>query len=1007
MKHLKAGATALPARAAAAHWATLRWLCATLLLLLTSLFGAAATAADPDHVSFTLEGCRNDGSFTLPIGGKYVCDDSDYTTGNLGKNWNELDLVPHRLTAAAGNSAPASQTYTVAVVLDAEDAGHPGYDVISMAGALGLGLNTALSDAACTVPAIGPELTVSPGIGGTDVSRYLLLTITQTKNTSCVYDFVGRLALGSHLYPGSSLHANTTDENLETAGIGARDVSIPVNEILPQELAKTMAAVQNSDHAWRVSKSGPASVSFGDVCEADAPQPQQVQITVQWTKLQATAGGLLVTAEITAINPASRVITVDVVDRVYAGATQTTLIHTGNFPPVDVPAKTTTVIATDQFTLTAAQAAGFGLVAGGYVNDVATATYTDLATGIPVPGDTTAVALAQIQSGTVGNATAGIRDSESLTGDGLTFSVAAPSVGAFNGYTAGTPTTGPVKWGSGAQSDSGSITFNKTLYLDGRRITSGVLSDQAHLRASDGFTTSSNQLNVNISSSASVKLRIRKTIPADYGLDPGERLEVTFHVARSSDPTFSQDVTLTFFPGNTVKTTLLDGLAPDHYQVTETGALLFNAANPGGTPNTGLAPQGGNQHDVDLTVGLDKDGVPVANCSGEARFLNAASIAPPGAQVQKITIPPLTEKDADYLWSFTLTGPGVPGSVVQAGAGAGFVPFPVSLQEGTYYVTETEKSGWDFTSVSPADAVIPKTCSFTVDLPEDLGVLFSCSFTNTKRGKAQVIKTVSGAPPTGTQAFTFQLRSGASPTENGTTLESQVANAGNGGVINFNTLLIPGDSYQLCEIVLPGWTTTLGTFVPNSFIPPDGVVQNPNTDNSVVCVDFSVAAGETKIFTVDNTPPPGGEARTIGFWKNWASCSKSSGKQKPVLDQTLASFPIADGQATHGVYIGDLYVDTCLEAVRILNKSTVDTGQKKASDPAFNMAAQLLAAQLNVEADAGACPAAVAAINEGQALLDAVNFDGVTHLTLTKAQAIQANNLATTLDRYNNNQLCP
>ena len=56
-------------------------------------------------------------------------------------------------------------------------------------------------------------------------------------------------------------------------------------------------------------------------------------------------------------------------------------------------------------------------------------------------------------------------------------------------------------------------------------------------------------------------------------------------------------------------------------------------------------------------------------------------------------------------------------------------------------------------------------------------------------------------------------------------------------------------------------------------------------------MNFTVTAGETKTFTVDNTPPPGGRALTIGFWKNWAS--GSNGKQKPVLDQVLASFPIA------------------------------------------------------------------------------------------------------------------
>ena len=77
-----------------------------------------------------------------------------------------------------------------------------------------------------------------------------------------------------------------------------------------------------------------------------------------------------------------------------------------------------------------------------------------------------------------------------------------------------------------------------------------------------------------------------------------------------------------------------------------------------------------------------------------------------------------------------------------------------------------------------------------------------------------------------------------------------------------------------------------------------------------------------------------------------------------------------------------------------------------ASDPAFGLAAQLLAAKLNIVAGAGSCPAAVSAINDAQTLLAAVHFNGIAHDKLSVAQASQANTLATTLDRYNNNRLC-
>src|SRR5262249_17441412 len=211
-------------------------------VLMATATSAAATA-DPDGVNFTLEGCRNNGGITLPnSGGKFVCPNSAYTTGELGKGWNELDLVPFRITAKAGNSAPGNQTYAVAIALDAFDAGHPGYDVLSSDGPAGAPvLNTALSGSSCTALTSTDQQTTT-GVGGIDQTIYRTLTITQPKNTTCVYDWYGRLALGSHLFPGSSLHANLLNQNLGTAGIGSKEVSIPVGEISPQELSKDMSA---------------------------------------------------------------------------------------------------------------------------------------------------------------------------------------------------------------------------------------------------------------------------------------------------------------------------------------------------------------------------------------------------------------------------------------------------------------------------------------------------------------------------------------------------------------------------------------------------------------------------------------------------------------------------------------------------------------------------------------------------------------------------------------------
>ena len=310
---------------------------------------------------------------------------------------------------------------------------------------------------------------------------------------------------------------------------------------------------------------------------------------------------------------------------------------------------------------------------------------------------------------------------------------------------------------------------------------------------------------------------------------------------------------------------------------------------------------------------------------------------------------------------------------------------------------------------------VPNTASFTTN---DTGTKGEDSWTVavTVLCKVKVEKTVSGAVPSGSQAFTFQLRQGASTTQDGTILESKVANAANGGVINFTTGLQPSSTYQLCEIVMPGWSTSLGTFVPGAFMPPDGVAPDPTVDNSILCINFK-AEGQT--FKVDNTPPPGGRALTIGFWKNWASCS--GGNQKPVLDQTLAKaeptgIVISATSGTYPPFGPTLYLvlhgstgtpnkaPACLKAVRLLDKSTIDTGKKMSSDPAFNLAAQLLAAELNFTAGAGKTPAATNAINQAVLLLGKYKFDGKTHTTISAADKTTMNNLAKTLDDYNNNR---
>ncbi|PYE54735.1 MSCRAMM family protein [Deinococcus yavapaiensis] len=669
-------------------------------------------AADPDSVSFTLEGCRNNGTITLPnSGGKFICPDGAYTTGNLGKGWNELDLVPYRVTAKAGNSAPSSQTYTVSIVVDNEDAGKPGYDVLSVPV-----LNTALSSpSGCSVATVDdPAKILTPGLGGIDKSLYRRMNVTQARNTTCVYDYYARLALGSHLFPGSSLHANLANKVLGTAGIGSKDVSIPVKEILPQELRKDMSATQGTDSVWNVTKAAtPASVLFPDTCDVNAPRSKPVSIRVTWTKGAPTPSGqVTVTTNIYAKNPASRLITVNVSDVIRSGTSVLDTISTA-MGGVDVAANTELLVLTHSFLVPAGTAD---------LNDIATASYTDKVTGVAVPGTTTATASATVQSnGTSTNQTASVSDVESLVGAGFTFSTdsfaftpTGPS-GSFSSYTAGTATSGPVTWTSGTLSAGGYVDFSKTVYVAAGGVSStGTLSDTATLTTS-GSVTANASASVNISSDARVKLTIDKTIP--NVLSGNETQTFTFRVYDASNVEVATP-TISFAAGETSKSVTVSNLAPGTYTVKEDAA-------------TGWAAQS------DQTAAIA-----LPSCSGSVSFANV--VPPASAKVRKVTLPAGSEAG----WEMTLTGPGTPaGGEKVTTTGTGSVTFTTALQEGSYTITETSKTGFDQTSASTE-------CSFTVNYPADAARVFDCVFTNTKRGTIIVEKQTNPDGASGTFAFT-------------------------------------------------------------------------------------------------------------------------------------------------------------------------------------------------------------------------------------------------------------
>lgn len=1050
------------------------------MIALTCAAGGAlaaqpALAADPEGVTISIDGCDLTQSGTDPA--QYnpdatppdlVCDDAGYVGGNLGKDWNELDLVPFRFTAKAKNNAPATQDYTIAIVVDHKKAGRFGYDVLSVPV-----LNTAKSDAGCDAsPIVSAEQHLTPGLGGVDDSLYRLVTVTQLEGTTCVYDYYARLAVGSHLFPGASLHANLANEDLDTGGIGAQDRSIPVNEILPQDLDKTMEASRGADHIWSLRKSPtPASINFGDTCAPGATLQRGVSITVTWERLPATpSGDATIITKIYATNPAARIVTVSVTDRIYAGTTQTTLLDTASTAGgIDVPKNTANYLLLTHTATVSDTSSTF--------NDVATATYTDKVTGVPVPGQTTATATANVQPGLTTNSSATINDVESITGNHLSFSTdsfSGASGGFDGGYVAGTETTGPVSWTSGTQLGNGAVTFAKTIYLDEPAITTGKLSDTATLNGIDGFTTQAS-LDVNISSDANVALTINKTIP--NVLQTGESVAFDFEVYDANNVKVATP-TITFTSGETSDSAVVGGLDPGTYKVREIDH-----------PSGDWTPQSDQTRTITLPL-----------CAGSVTFNN--SFAPATAQVRKITVPAGTEAG----WDFTLNGPGAPvGGETVTTTGTGYVTFATILQEGSYTITETPKAGYDLTGSS-------SECSFTVDYPADNDRVFQCTYTNTQRGKIIVKKLTD--PTTATQKFAFAASydadgfelghnetndsgllapgtysvsetvpsgwdltsatcdDGSAPSSIGLgagetvtctfnnrqrgkaqvlkLTDGQVVGpnvqtwnftlAGNGidvsdtqdanGVVDFaGTLLVPGLTYTICETGIPaGWTTVWWEDVNGDGVKdagePDITPYNPDAtktppeDLGTRCHDFTVDAGETVKIAVNNVPPPGGDQRTIGYWKNWSTCT--GGRQVETAAKnggTAAGFfllddILADPGITVGLYTIPATEQGCIEAVRLLSKSDRVTGKNKAGDAAYTLTAQLIAALANFAAGAEKCATIEQAVADAQALLVSISFTGTGDYLGPKVKGQLANkraqalSLAAILDQYNNGLAC-
>ena len=323
------------------------------------------------------------------------------------------------------------------------------------------------------------------------------------------------------------------------------------------------------------------------------------------------------------------------------------------------------------------------------------------------------------------------------------------------------------------------------------------------------------------------------------------------------------------------------------------------------------------------------------------------------------------------------------------------------VQPGTYQSVEAASTGWDLMNIVCDDLnstgnVGTATASFNAEPGETV----TCTFTNTKRGSATVLKTTNGVVDPA-KDIKFVLGGQGLPTGGLTRTTSGDLD----GLLEWPNLA-PGQ-YTVCETPVPAGFT--------SFWKLDGVIVTPyNPDASRIppedlgtrCYNFSVSPGQRLAFGVDNSRP-GGDPRTIGYWKNWNRCT--GGNQSATAAKNggaAAGFFLVEDLLPQG--IGDFSLTSCQQALKLLAKQD-QSGRGKSSDAAYELGAQLLAARFNLAAGAETCSSAQQAALNGQTLLDGLNFTGSGDYLGSKSKdprRPQALTFAATLDRYNNGNLC-
>lgn len=149
-----------------------------------------------------------------------------------------------------------------------------------------------------------------------------------------------------------------------------------------------------------------------------------------------------------------------------------------------------------------------------------------------------------------------------------------------------------------------------------------------------------------------------------------------------------------------------------------------------------------------------------------------------------------------------------------------------------------------------------------------------------------------------------------------------------------------------------------------------------------------------------------GEPRPPAYWMLWNACAPENRAEMAAENGGRAAGWVLmdDLLANPGISLGDLPVENCEQGLALLQGLTLSG--EGTDDPLYDLAAQLLAAELNLNLGAETCPVAEEAAVGGHMVLASVNFNGTGTYFTTVEVSEAVPRLLELLQSYNSGELC-